>query len=296
MLKWVRTGSEGGSIGSLLAFGVLASLLIAGLGHAQPANDDCAGAILIGNGVTPGTNVGATDSLPAITCGTPAGGHSDVWYVYVPTCTGLAVISTCPGLGSFDSVVEVVDNCAVTAVLGCDDDSCGSPTGTPYGSSTVIVPVTIGVPIGIRVAGYGLVTGTFDLAISCQPPIPSNDECAGAIQVFTGATPGTNAGATTNPAGPAFACSTGGRDVWFKYTASCTGAAQVTTCPPNGSYTYDMVINVHSGTCGALTNLGCSDDACGYFFQGSTVGWAATAGTTYYLQVGGWDPGPAPPD
>ncbi|HKB15314.1 MAG TPA: hypothetical protein VKF62_04580, partial [Planctomycetota bacterium] len=113
-----------------------------------------------------------------------------------------------------------------------------------------------------------------------QPP---NDECAGAIPVFDGLNaPGTNAGSTTSA--PAWPCASGGNDLWYSYVASCTGSVRFTFCPP-GSASYDSALAVYSGTCGALSLIGCNDDHCG---TSSEVIASVTAGTTYYVRVGGW--------
>ncbi len=113
-----------------------------------------------------------------------------------------------------------------------------------------------------------------------QPP---NDECAGAIPVFDGLNaPGTNVGSTTSA--PAWPCASGENDLWYSYVASCTGSVVFTFCPP-GSASYDSALAVYSGTCGALSLLGCNDDRCG---TSSEVIASVTAGTTYYVRVGGW--------
>ena len=49
---------------------------------------------------------------------------------------------------------------------------------------------------------------------------------------------------------------------------------------------YDTGLAVYSGDCAALTEVGCNDGLQGLQ---SAVTFAATAGTTYYIQVGGFN-------
>lgn len=108
-----------------------------------------------------------------------------------------------------------------------------------------------------------------------------NDECTGAIPVNVGSTSSlSNVGATTSiaPGG----CGNIGADVWFSHVATCTGTLTASTC---GATSFDTVLEVFSGSCGALTSLGCNDDACG---TQSVVAVPVTSGSTYYLRVGGF--------
>ena len=130
-------------------------------------------------------------------------------------------------------------------------------------------------------AGLVLLVGALGLAGSAlaQP----NNECAGAIQVFNGVNaPGSNVGSTTSA--PPWTCAAGGNDVWYFYVATCTGTATFSFCPP-GNATYDSALSVYDGTCAALNLLGCNDDTCGL---SSELVIPTTAGTTYYVRVGGF--------
>ena len=110
--------------------------------------------------------------------------------------------------------------------------------------------------------------------------LPENDECAGALTVTTGYN-GTFdlAAATSSP--ETASCETGnGGDVWFRYTAECSGTLRVDTCAT--ATNLDTVVSIWSGTCGALTEIGCDDNGCG----ARSVATAAVAqGTDYYIKV-----------
>lgn len=135
-----------------------------------PSNNSCTTPIAIGNGLTNGTNVGATLSpVVPTSCGTWG---ADVWYSYVASCTGTATIGFCPpGSSTIDTVLAAYSGtCGALVLLACNDDSCGL-------ASQVTVPVTAGQTYIIRVGGYAGATGSFVLNISCtsqpQPPTGS---------------------------------------------------------------------------------------------------------------------------
>jgi hypothetical protein len=75
-----------------------------------------------------------------------------------------------------------------------------------------------------------------------------------------------------------------GNDVWFAYQAPCTGTAVAEFCGA-GSANYDTVIAAWNGTCGSLSQLVCNDDFCGLQ---SHITFGVTAGTIYYISVGGF--------
>lgn len=123
-------------------------------------------------------------------------------------------------------------------------------------------------------------------ALSLISSVLAQDTCATAIVVGAGANgPFTNVGmtnSTTLEGAPAPTCvaTSFDRDFWCAFTAPCTGTATFSTCSMT---TGDPVMAVYSGTCGALTQLGCNDDSCGARSQ--LTGIAVTAGSTYYVRL-----------
>ncbi len=95
---------------------------------------------------------------------------------------------------------------------------------------------------------------------------------------------------TVTPTLPA-SCNEGGgvainKDVWFKYTAACSGTVTASTC---GSATFDTRIAVYSGTiCPSTTTVvsACSDNAAGCASSTSKATWTAIAGSVWYVRVG----------
>ena len=110
----------------------------------------------------------------------------------------------------------------------------------------------------------------------------ANNECASAIGVNSGVNgPYSNVGATTSV--PAWPCASGANDVWFSCIALQNGTMSVDLCT---LATWDTALQVFSGTCAALTSLGCNDDSC--TTQSQLTNIAVTAGTTYFIRVGGY--------
>jgi len=170
-------------------------------------------------------------------------------------------------------------------------DTCGGNSGSPFSDNTT------GLAIGIHTNGgctstSGSNSGTSILNAGLQAAIvtvgggaaQANDECTGAITIVDGTNgPFDNVGATLSTS--VFTCGTNvGNDVWFRYTAQLSGNHVVNTCTP--TRTFDTVIQVFSGTCGALALVACNDDSCGL---GSSLNVALTGGTTYYVRCGGYN-------
>ena len=137
-------------------------------------------------------------------------------------------------------------------------------------------------------AAGGILAASAAVALASAAPsglLAPNDDCATAAPVFDGLNAGlSNVGSTTSGGVPA-ACVGINSDVWFSYTASCTGTAVFTTCPAGAGTLADTVVQVFDGTggCGALVSVGCNDDSCGLR---SSVSVPVTSGTLYYVRIG----------
>jgi gliding motility-associated-like protein len=110
----------------------------------------------------------------------------------------------------------------------------------------------------------------------------SNDECAAAINVpvnigtaCINSVTGTVLGATPSP-NPNGCAGNDDDDVWFQFTAT-EGTHNITLVNVAGSTT-DLYHVVYSGSCGALTQLYCSDN-------NSSIATNLTPGQTYYIRV-----------
>ncbi|WP_170061870.1 fibronectin type III domain-containing protein [Hymenobacter chitinivorans] len=117
--------------------------------------------------------------------------------------------------------------------------------------------------------GSGSSIRTGPASFSTRAPAPGNDECATATEVvaqFGGSCStrlvATNVGATGSVNVPAPLCSNyAGGDVWFKVVVPSTGNIIATTDSVAGSAIEDTGLVVYTGTCGALTIIGCDDDS-----------------------------------
>ncbi len=143
--------------------------------------------------------------------------------------------------------------------------------------------------------------GTWLLAGTALAAPPANDDFANAIDLpgATGTQTGTDNVDATLEVGepgtvtyPDTSTSTFNNTVWFKWTSPADGNLTVstlgstdTTLPTPGQY--DAVLGIYSGSAAnALTPLGASPQDTGYE-EIMTV--AVTAGTTYSIQVAGWN-------
>jgi len=122
----------------------------------------------------------------------------------------------------------------------------------------------------------------------CEPP--SNDSCEDALVISDGATPFFTFGAATE--GLFAICEdshTFVNDVWFLYTAPCTGIATFSLCNDAG---FDTVLAVYfAGSCPPPLNpLACDDNAaeCG---QTSEIQLGVVAGISYLVRIGGTEGG-----
>lgn len=210
------------------------------------------------------------------------------------------------------------------ARLGCDDDGCGTPGGPP--SLTIPVTNGQCLLIRIGGNGGATGTGTLDiiciptgqgacchvdltceltLATACLAPgdqftpsvscaiascsIPPHDDCANAI-LISSAGPhvfNTSGASTDGPADtPSPPCTVVNQDVWYQYTAACTGQLTAGLCNVTN---FNAALVIYDG-CSCLpalgTVLGCDNDSC-------AVGGAAHAtvpvvmGQCYLIRVGG---------
>ena len=258
---------------------------------------------------TNATTNGATQSFP----GCAGNADDDVWFSFVAT-NSLANILVHP-IDNLDLVFQVYSGtCGSLNPLLCQDN-----TLTSQDEQSDIVGLIPGVTYRIRVYDYaGGTTGDFQICITGSPsPIPTNDEPCNAIQLpavtsecqygqytTTGATVSTGpgiptptaciGGSGTNPIG-GFDSSppTTTRDVWFAITVPSSGNIDITPQPNGGTGSItDGVMVLYSGTCGALTQIVCSDD---HDYPGSSNDLlpfisqsGLTPGSTVYLRYFGF--------
>jgi len=242
-----------------------------------PSNDDCANA----------TPINEVEDLPFSTLAASQSGENpgcggnqdpyDIWYAYTPTTNGTAMFELCGS--EFDTRLAIWDACGGN-VLACNEKNGPACQGE---QSSIEMMVTSGVTYYVQVGGDKEDQGNGDLTIYLLP-FNTNDDCTNAIAIsevsdllFT------TIGATAGGDNPG--C--GGDDpvdIWFAYTASASGTASIDLC---GSE-FDTRLAIWDA-CGGIP-LACNDDD-GPICAGiqSSIIYPVSAGSTYYIQVGGYD-------
>jgi gliding motility-associated-like protein len=210
--------------------------------------------------------------------------EEDTWYAFVAPASGSANIETATVAGSaYDYADMVVYSGTCTSLTELD---CFSGYGGAVMPHFQLTGLTPGVTYFVRLYGDWNQGGpkTIDYCAYAAPPVPTNDECLGAIPVTVNSnefcnivTPGTISGATASP--QSTFCPFGvtpNDDVWFSFVAT-NNLLYFHLLNIVGS-TPDLSYSLHSGTC-ASTNLGLCDQGLGGLFNNLTVG------DTYYLRV-----------
>lgn len=123
-----------------------------------PSNDDCANAIALTPlpwcGPLNFSGAGATESLPAVTCGGATGNaNDDIWFSFVATQTEMTIGATgASGSGAsnvvYDAVVEAFDGCGGSSI-GCADNTLSAES-----ESLELAGLTVGNTYYFRVYHY----------------------------------------------------------------------------------------------------------------------------------------------
>ncbi|RTY95843.1 gliding motility-associated C-terminal domain-containing protein [Flavobacterium sp. GT3R68] len=244
-------------------------------------NDLCSGAIPIAcGGTATQTTVGATTTgAPTGTCGT-TGGSGGLWYSYVGT-GDVVTFSLCGS--AYDTKIQVVTGaCGTFTCVTGNDDFCST-------QSQVTINSVLGINYYVYVFGYATASppqGVFVLNVTCvpPPPPPANDNCATATVVPTNNTQvcqvnasGTTLGATPSTPATITPClGTADDDVWFEFVATNTIHIINLTNIVGGTTNLNHIL--YSNTCGALTQMYCSD-------PNGSLATGLTVGATYKIRV-----------
>ncbi len=235
-----------------------------------PANDVCAGADVITEGVLfNGSTLSSTAGglLPA-GCTSFTATTLDVWHSYTPTTSG-TVRLTRAGTGATRTAVYTGACGAETIVFS----SCNA-------NLTNVFDVVAGTPYLIRVGIASAIGSAYTLFLEAPvTPTVSSDTCAGAAALSVGINAGTTVGATVSNPSPVCASFTNTNpDVWFTFTSPVACAASVTRSADGEGATRLAVYTTPD--CVAFSAVGTT--ACGT----GVMTWVALAGTTYYVRAG----------
>jgi len=240
-----------------------------------PAKDDCENAQAVGDVTNLAFDTSdASFDGPGLCMTSP-----NVWYLYTASCTGEATVSL---LGSsFDTMLAVYDgdDCDLSSsdLIECNDDY------PPGHQSQVTFDTVAGREYLIEVGGYSSITGEGVLSIDCEATgQPSKDDCehAQAIGEVTNLAFDTT-DATFDGSGY---CMTS-PNIWYVYTASCTGEATISLL---GS-SFDTMLAVYDGDdCYPSSSdlIECNDD----YSPGHTsqITLSVTDGHEYLIEIGGY--------
>ena len=240
-----------------------------------PENDECSGALALVEGPNEFTSVGATTSGvdAPLSCSTTSGPDvlNDVWFTWTAPGNGFLALGTCSSPFDTRIVVHNGGSCPTngSSVLACSDNDCGD-------DAVLSTLVFEGQQLVVQVGSPDDQSGTFTLDLQFDEITnpPANDDCGNAIAVEVGTTEFTTVDATGSGFDDPLSCSTstGGQvfaDVWFSWTAPCTGFATIGTC---GS-SFDSRFSVYVGGCpsGPTNALLCGDSGCGDDSSGQSL-------------------------
>lgn len=266
-----------------------------------PANDECAGAIVMtvnGDCVPVDGNLdGATETLAPATCsGFTASAANDVWFTFTATSTSTfisvtgASTGTDPDTTGVDPVLQLfTGDCGNLTAVGCVDATFPAGT-TETAQATTVIGTTYYYriyywPYGGPPTDYGFTTCVY------SPAAPSNDNCDGAaaltVGTFCGPVNFSGDGATESLPGAVCTGFTGNAndDIWFSFVATQTTMTIGATGAPGAgaaSTVYDAVVEAFDG-CGG-TSLGCIDATLSAETETLEL-TGLTVGTTYYFRV-----------
>ena len=224
---------------------------------------------------------------------------------------------------SGNPVWMLADNSGETQLLYCANMSIVDAYMSEADISALGGPRAAGIFSGNPVAGTG---ASYDAACNCTVrtawesnsngelymgddttcgdtdcPLPSNNTCDGAIEIYEGITDFDSTDAGNSGFAYDFTICSGsspgamGKDVWFKFTAPMSGSVSITTC---NTASYDTTIAMFDGACESLVMVGCngdmpSDPNCQAYY--SMIEVPVIIGTEYHLAIGGYSSGGAGP-
>ena len=273
---WSKTGTTAGS------FSICATTCT------TAPNDACYQATALTPGATC-TYISSTtfcanpsSGVAAPTCGGTA--NSDVWFSVIVPANGNIAITTAAGTTApamTDAAMAIYSgSCVALTQIACN-------TGSPFPTIS-LTGQTPGAQLFIRVWPEGnTVAGSFQICATST--CNALDECTSAatLPFSAGATPTyytfNNACATTSANTPLASCvGTLVRDIWLTVTVPA-GATQLTITCLTGTMP-DPVMQVYTGTCGALTQFTCNDDA-GPGLAPEISLCSVTGGQTLYIRM-----------
>ncbi len=221
----------------------------------------------------------------------------DVWYRWTAPASGVATVSTVGLTNDLDTRIAVYAGATCTgSPVACNDDA--DPKKDVFESAAVF-DVQQGAVYTIQIGSHpGESGGAGSFEITCEqapPPADTNDLCTDARNLgsATGRFDFNNSDATTGPEGQStlicdFDDGSGAgihQDVWYRWTAPCTGNARFTTVGLTDEL--DTKVAVYAGTACVGIPIACNDDFnLDKEIYEAEVRFPVVLGTTYTIQLG----------
>ena len=240
--------------------------------HSLAASDDCASATPVGNGLFAYDTTGATDDGPN-PCASV--GFKNVWLLYTAPAAANVTVSTCASNFSVtddQSVVAVYSGtCADPVNIVCSFTGCGigsSATFSAAAGQSYLVQIGGGCE-NCRSSGV--------VAIVSDAAPPPNDLCTNPTPIGDGFYAISNIGAGLEGSA---SCADSTADIWYLYTPSATGLAEIMTCGSD----FNTVLTIYDGASCDAPELACSDDDCR---QQSFIMTSLLGGRQYLIRIAG---------
>jgi hypothetical protein len=194
--------------------------------------------------------------------------------------------------GELPTAVGLLDaNCPPGVLFFNADGGCPATiASTCLPASTYRVFVGASLFGGFPCPGGSYLLEVINDGIECSGP--ANDECDGAVEVFEGDTAfdttlAVSGGALDPICDKGFGTAIA-KDIWFSFTATQDSFYRISTC---NQAAFDTRLAIYTGDCLAPSILACNDDGAGCTGLTSEMFAELTTGTTYLIQVGGFNGG-----
>jgi hypothetical protein len=210
---------------------------------------------------------GATLSIPTVSCMNGSQTRGDVWYKFTATATRVRFI-----LSQLKASIDDFSALGLAIYTGnCPTGSTSVYCNAAFATSersTLFSGLTLGATYYLRFWSQGTNNTAVSFTFCAQAvPVPSNDECANAIELIVGKGFGTHPivatiqDATVSPGSVSAVCRPDSRvsDLWFSSNIPETGNLIVQTAPADSTVS-DLVMEAYTGTCGSLAMIACNDN------------------------------------
>lgn len=164
--------------------------------------------------------------------------------------------------------------------------STADVTGTLYDDTTANAGTTY--YYWVKAKNAGGTSGFSSSNSGSRAVVTTNNDLFANRMVLTGpsvTTTGSNQNATKETGEPIHGGNTGGRSVWWTWTAPASGTVTIDTAGSN----FDTLLSVYTGSSvSTLTSVASNDDDWAGGLTTSKVAFAVTAGTVYQIAVDGY--------